>query len=428
MHYYIRNNFKSLMVLLIFCFGNWIPGFCQTHIFTGNITDAVTGEPLPYVAVSLRKNLLSTVSNENGNFDFNIPVEITDDSIVISSIGYAPQTYSMLAVPAPFNIKLQPNSFQLKEVMILPMPPTYYINLAMNSIKQNYPDNPFQSEAYYREKMTENDNIIKFTEAVFNSYYPNYTDTAAKDSHQLLLFNKADDKKIAFMNNEDKKKRKKKKKQEDGEVAMTDTSDNAAINIKEIFGGPDEILSLDIVRDKEEFLDSNEFRHFNYSFAASSTYENKELMVIDFESRRRMDHVDLAGKIYIDLESNAIVNIDYIGDFRLPALIQPILFVMGIHIEKPIIRKKLEYQKINSKWYPKHIQAGADLNLTKRHLFSKNEHSHIVIDGIFTVNKLITEKANAIPEAKKYSKKKKMEEQVFNDEHITWDQINVIKR
>jgi CarboxypepD_reg-like domain len=416
---------KSLIASLIFltC-SNIITHGQSFRLISGNITDANTGEALPYIAVSLKKSLLSTVTNENGSFDFNIPSEITDDSLAISSIGYTFQIFALSDITKPLNIKLKPNSFELKEVMILPESPTYYIKLAMNSVKANYPSNPFQTEAYYREKMTENDNIIRFTEAVFNSYYPNYQDTASKNSHQLLLFNMADEKKIAFMNSEAKKKRKKKK---DG-TAADSSSGKIAIDVKEIMGGPDEILKLDIIRGTDSFLDSTDFKHFSYSFAASSSYENKELMVIDFKSKRRKEHAKISGKIYIDLESNAIVCVDYNGDLTLPALIQPVLFVMGIHVERPLIRKKLEYQKINGKWYPKNIQAGADVNLKKRHLFRANEHSKMLIEGILTTNKLITEKTKPIPAAKKYVQSKKMSEQVYNDENLTWGQINVIKR
>jgi len=61
-------------------------------------------------------------------------------------------------------------------------------------------------------------------------------------------------------------------------------------------------------------------------------------------------------------------------------------------------------------------------------MFSKNEHSHLFIDAIFTVNKMVTENAKPVSAAKKYDPKKEMATQVYNDNNITWDQINVIKR
>lgn len=421
----IQNIFRAVTIALL-CLLNktLIAQTTSTKIITGTITEASTQEPLPFVAVSLKHNLLSTISNESGNFDFLIPEGISNDTLIISSIGFNTLQFPLASITSPLKVSLQSGSTELKEVMILPMPPEYYIKMAVNSLSLNYPSHPFQTESYYREKMIENDNIMKFTEAVFNSYYPDYQDTSKVNAHQLLLYNKLDDKKLAFMNGENRKKKKKK-----NPSAQTDTSQSGAtVNLSEIMGGPEEILKLDIIRGKEDFLDSTYFKHFDYEFAASSTYDNQELMVINFRSKRRLDHVKKDGKIYIDLESNAIVKMEYTGDLTLPALIQPILFVLGIHVERPDIHKTLEYQKINGQWYPRNIQADIAVNLTKRHMFSKNEHSRILIDGIFTVNKLITENTMPVNKEKTYSSKKKMEEQVFNDNNVTWDKINVIKR
>ena len=420
-------SFRKISILLI------ISLFISTSftalsqpIISGTIHDAISGEALPYIALSLKKNLLSTVSNENGQFEFTVPATITDDTLVISSIGFEPQYLSVASINSPLNIKLKPNSFELKEVMILPMPPEHYIKMAMNSIKKNYPRQPFQTEAYYREIFTENDSIISFTEAVFNSYYPHYCDTSAKNSHQLLLYNKADDKKIAFMNKQNKAKKKRKK--DKNETSVIDTSKTGPIDIKGAIGGPDAILGLDVVRGAEDYLDSTKFRYFEYSFAASSTYDNKELMVIDFKSRKRNDHVKKNGKIYIDLESNAIVSVDYSGDITLPTMIYPALFVLGVSVDRPTFHKKIDYVKVNKEWYPQRIKAGAEVTLLKKHLFRENEHSRIVVDGIFVVNKTLTENVKPIEEKKKYSNKKNMSEQVYNDDKITWNQINAIKR
>lgn len=419
--------FRKISILLIICLtiSCCIPALSQ-QIISGTIHDAGSGEALPYIAVSLKKTLLSTVSNENGQFVFNIPESVTEDTLVISSIGFEPQYYSLASINSALQIKLKSNSFELKEVMILPMPPEHYIKMAMNSIKKNYPRQPFQTEAYYREIFTENDSIISFTEAVFNSFYPHYCDTSAKNSHQLLLYNKADDKKIAFMNKENKAKRKRKK--DKNETSVIDTSKSGPIDIKGVIGGPDAILGLDVVRGAEDYLDSTDFRHFEYSFAASSSYNNKELMVIDFKSKKRNDHVKKNGKIYIDLESNAIVSVDYSGDITLPTMVYPALFVLGVSVDRPTFHKKIDYVKINNEWYPQRIHAGAEVLLVKKHLFRENEHSHVVVDGIFVVNKTLTENVKPIEEKKKYSKKKNMSEQVYNDNNVTWDQINGIKR
>ncbi len=395
----------------------------QQRLITGNISDAATKEPLPYATISLKKQLIGTISNESGNFDFYIPSDLVNDTLTISSLGYKPVMFVLSAITQPLMVRLQSSMVDVKEIQIRPLPPTYYIKQAILSIKANYPNSPFQTEAYYREKVTENNALIDFNEAIFRTYYQNYTDTATKNQHQLLIFQQADEKKkIAFMSEQNKKKKEKQKKK-DG-----DKEEKESISISGLGGGPETILSLDIVRDKEPFLDSTTFKYYNYSFAPSSSYQNKELMVIDFKSRRVLDHVKMEGKIYLDVESNAIVNIEYKGRFIIPVLIKPLLFLYGLDIDNPIISKKLEYQGVNNKWYPKNIQVNISADLTKKHWFKENEHSTFEAEGIFNVNKLKTEKAIAIDPSKRFDSKKPLKDQVHNDEGNTWSGINIIKK
>jgi len=70
-------------------------------------------------------------------------------------------------------------------------------------------------------------------------------------------------------------------------------------------------------------LDSLQFKDYKYSFAKSSSYNSNELMVIDFETRGKVNHVRESGKIYIDLNSQAIVKIECKGDFIIPGIINP---------------------------------------------------------------------------------------------------------
>ena len=109
-------------------------------------------------------------------------------------------------------------------------------------------------------------------------------------------------------------------------------------------------------------------------------------------------------------------------------LVQPLLFLYGLDIDNPIIVKKLEYQGLNDKWYPKNIQVNISAELTKKYWFKTNEHSTFEIEGIFTVNKLNTLNAKPIDPAKKFEAKKSLKEQVHNDDGITWSGINIIKK
>lgn len=390
----------------------------QQKMISGNIIDAGNHEPMAFVTIALKKQLIGTISNESGSFDLFIPVEVTDDTLIISSLGYKTVSFNINTIKSPLSVLLYSNVVDVKEIRIRPLPPTYYINLAMSKIKVNYPDKPFETEAYYREKILENKNLVDYNEAIFKSYYPNYQDTASRNQHQLLLYNQPEERrKIEFM-----KERQEKKNKKNGE------HNKDSLSFGKIGGGPESILKLDIVRDKESFLDSTTFKYFEYSFAPSTTYEDKELMVIEFKSRRTLDHIKMDGKVYIDVESNAIVKIEYVGRFIVPILIQPILFLYGFDVDDPLISKKLAYQHVGNKWYPKNIQVNVTAYLTKKHWFKPNEHSYFELEGIFTTNKLKTDNILPIPATKRFKTDKKLKEQVYNDEGITWSGINIIKK
>jgi hypothetical protein len=88
----------------------------------------------------------------------------------------------------------------------------------------------------------------------------------------------------------------------------------------------------------------------------------------------------------------------------------------------------VDYQEVNDRWYPKNLQFFVRVQLTKKYMFKTNEHSDISIEGIFTVNKIKVSKPTEIPLAKRFDPKKKMEEQVHNDDGLTWSGMNMIKR
>jgi len=406
----------------------------EQRLISGTIEDAVTKLPIPFATITLKKALIGTVSNENGKFDLYVPKEITDDRLLAICLGYQYQDYDLTTIQSPMVINLIPSTVDLKEVMVSPLPPTYYIKLAMSQVKDNYPQEPFLSTAYYREKMLENENFIRCNEGVFKSYYPNLQDTV-KNQHQLLLYRKVDDlKQISFMQKERDKKATKEKKKEakaikKGKIEKTKEEKDEQIRIAEMFGGPEKILGLaNLSKNTSSYLDSTEFKNYNYSFAKASSYKDVSIMVINFKSKGKNGHVRISGKIYLDISTNAIVKTESKGEFSIPTLIRPVLFVMGLGIENPSFETSREFQQINKRWYPKNLEYNIDLNVEKKRMFSANDNSNFIIEGVFTVNKIQLNEVKQIDVPKRYIASKNMEEQVHSEAGITWSGINIIKK
>jgi hypothetical protein len=424
---------SGLLLLAIFLLNTTLYAQEQ-RLITGTIEDAVTKLPIPFATITLKNALIGTVSNENGKFDLYIPKDITDDRILAICLGYQYQDFDLTTIQSPLFINLIPSTVELKEVAVSPLPPTYYIKLAMSQIKENYPQDPFLSTAYYREKVMENENFIRCNEGVFKSYYPNFQDTV-KNQHQLLLYRKVDDlKQISFMQKERDKDAAKEKKKEakaikKGKAVKTKEEKDEQLKIAEMFGGPERILALaNLSKNASNYLDSTEFKNYNYSFAKTSSYKDVSIMVINFKSKGKNDHVRESGKIYLDISTNAIVKTESKGEFSIPTVVRPVLFVMGLGIENPTWEGSREFQQVNNRWYPKNVEYTINLNVEKKRMFSANDNSNFIIEGIFTVNKLQLTGAKQIEVPKRYIASKNMEEQVHNEDGITWSGINIIKK
>lgn len=401
----------------------------KQRLISGNVKEVDTKVPMPFISVSLKKNFVGTTTNENGDFDFYIPEEANEDTLVFNSIGYKPEYVAVNSIEKPIQISLKLNSIQLKEVVIRPLSAADYIRLAMRMVKYNYPDKPFITEEYYRKKTLENKEIINFDEAIFRTYYPNYQDTV-KNQHQLLLFQKAEEKQIAFMkaHREEEKRKKEKKNEKNKTKGKAPSKDQDAADIANSFGGPEMLLGLDVVKSKEDFLDTLQLKEFNFEFGASSSYQGKELIAINYKSKGKVDHARSEGKIFIDLNSYAIVSVTCFDEIVIPTLMRPVLFLMGFGIENPTLNRKIDYQEANGRWYPRNFQFDVSLKLTKKHMWSANEVSDFFIEGIFSVNKIKLNNISVIPIANRFDAKKKMQDQVHNDENITWEGLNIVKR
>ena len=151
-------------------------------------------------------------------------------------------------------------------------------------------------------------------------------------------------------------------------------------------------------------------------------------MVIDFSSRGKVDHLRENGKIYLDAKSMAIIRFESSGEIVIPVVLRPIIFLYGIGIENPTYVKNIVFQEVSGKWYPQNFQYNIDLKLTNRHWFAPNEHSDFEIEQVFVVNKTKVEKLDPIPANKKFDSKKDMSSQVFNDDGLSWEGLNIIKR
>lgn len=108
-----------VLISLLSCFLSW-----SQQDFKGQVLDAKTGEPIPYVNIGIVDKGVGTVSDEDGIF--HVPLDVSDydekDTIQISSLGYETIKIPVLEIPFQYNgyptLQLNPLDINLDEVFV----------------------------------------------------------------------------------------------------------------------------------------------------------------------------------------------------------------------------------------------------------------------------------------------------------------------
>jgi len=154
--------------------------FSQSKLKT-KITNA-DKEGIGYASIVLKGTSLGTISNANGDFELALPVDDTNQQIVISCIGYKSQKYnidSLLriqkngAVPV---LRLAKQSYQLQEIVvgkqeILKDAKQIFAN-AINELPNLLDDQPHIGKYYFRQAHRDDSSMNRLIEAAVSIYDP----------------------------------------------------------------------------------------------------------------------------------------------------------------------------------------------------------------------------------------------------------------
>ncbi|SFB44411.1 carboxypeptidase-like regulatory domain-containing protein [Algoriphagus aquimarinus] len=165
------------VILLLLLFSQFSLLYGQDSAFKGKIIDSQTTLPVPFASIKIKAKMLGVVSNVNG--DFQIPREYSEeaDSLIISCIGYTTKIVAFrdLQDTVLNLIKIYPSVSALDEVVVTPkkrkeLSASRVLNLAINNLKVNYPQEPFSYIGYYRDYQLLDTNYLNLNEAIVEVY------------------------------------------------------------------------------------------------------------------------------------------------------------------------------------------------------------------------------------------------------------------
>ncbi|HEY0979130.1 MAG TPA: DUF5686 family protein [Flavobacteriales bacterium] len=166
----------------------------QTTRITGTVTDAATGETLPFVSVGFVDSRVSTSTDIDGRYAFD--TYYATDSIRVSSVGYRTLTVAVKRdVQQTIDLRIEPSTGELAELVITPTENSAFAIL--RRVVSNKPVNnrekleAYEYEAYNKIEFDLNNITKEFTEKKLFKEFDfifDYVDSTSEEKAFLPIF------------------------------------------------------------------------------------------------------------------------------------------------------------------------------------------------------------------------------------------------
>ena len=306
----------------------------------GRVVDKRSGKALPYATIALLETSLGSISNQEGEFSFKIPLDLPDPMLVISYMGYKKQILPVsYPVENTLEIRLEKEIIPLQEVIIRFTDPVKLVNEAIRRIPENYLDTHSTMTAFYRESVKRNDHYMIYTEAVLDVAKTPYTQSAVNDQVSI------------------RKRRK-----------ITDISAEDTILVK-LRSGISTSLNLDVIRNRPDFLKDDFLDRYDLEFTDMMAYGDHLVYVISFQQKAIIPELLFKGQLFLEQESLALLAVDF--EFN-PDLIhkEPGLFLVSkspsIRIRPVLARYHVDYRSENNLYYVSQVRGEVEMKVRKR--------------------------------------------------------------
>ncbi len=324
------------------------PGTQDYLTIKGKVVDAETGIPLVFAGVSLKESNIATVTNVDGEFLIKIPP--TETAVIeFSFLGYKNKyiPVSELRTNGPKNIiGLEPATIPIKEIIVKPIDPDFIVNEAIRRFNMNYPEVPNEMTAFYRETIKKNRTYVSIGEAVVEVFKAPYNSDLRFDAVRIF------------------------KGRKNTETERMDTV------LFKLQGGPVTALQLDLVKNPETILTSESLKMYNFSLSSIIAIDDRTNYVVDFIQKPGVDNPLFKGKLYIDVESYAISQVEF-GVNLTDKTAAAAMFIrkkpLGMSVTPEITSYLVRYKENEGKWYFAYSRAEVKFKVDwKKRLFNTN--------------------------------------------------------
>lgn len=324
------------------------PSFAQNTYseYKGKVVDAINNRALEYVSLNVLETNISTVTNSEGEFLLKVPQAYKDSKIVVALLGYTKKVINLADLSENISvIKFEEAYTELKEVNVSAFKDADKLvrKVFTEKIKTIQNQSVYMT-AFYRETIKRRNRNVSLTEAVVNILKQPYT-SANRDAVKLGKARKSTDYKRL---------------------------DTVSLKLQ---GGPFSTLYLDIMKYPEYIFTEESFDTYRFSFDAPTTVNNRNVYVVDFKPRNKTLDLSYFGKLYIDVETLALVSASYLLDVSNKGKSRNLLVKRKPRdiVVYPLEAKyKVDYKQNRGKWYYSYSNLSLKFKVNKkREIFNK---------------------------------------------------------
>jgi hypothetical protein len=168
----------------------------EAGYITGRIIDSTKHEPLEFATVMLKHNQIGVITNTEGDFRLSIRQEFTQDTIVISCIGFKHLeiAFGDLLKDEINNIELPQAIYSIGEVQVYAPDKSLnslrLVRRAIRRIPQNYPCERNNYIAYYRDYQKREGEYLNLNEAIIQTLDNGFKRLSIDNSYRMLSYKK----------------------------------------------------------------------------------------------------------------------------------------------------------------------------------------------------------------------------------------------
>lgn len=359
----------------------------QMLTLSGKALDKETLEPLPYATVGLKGQPFGTVANSLGEFDFHIPPEMIDQTMVISMLGYNNYSTSVSTLlKEDVNMIWMEKSTTVLNALVVSdsLSGGEILQIALFRMPNNYPSEPYIVEGFYRDIKKIADTYVSLLEAAIKIYDEDFREPRNKfklrERVQLLEVRRS----LGYSNR------------------FTSYFDED--NLLE------EVLLHNNIRYRQ-FPEENIF-YEHLQREPNTTYDGHDVFVISIQGEFYL-------RLFIEKKTFGILRMEYENN-----AIQPINKKRGLISKFVGIKKTIEYKYFQEKLYLNHIEVQSRINWydidTDSLKFETELYQHLM------VNRVVPHADERIPTTSKM-RRYGLQYQDLPYNKKFWDGYNVIK-